>query len=573
MKLSPTAQHALIATVITALVASLAVNGYLLFKNSAGPNSQGPVFTVPPQSVDTLPTTQATSTEDVDSASTTIIDIGQLTVDWKTPRKATEAELSVLPELQTYAYGDSELGPYAIIGNIQEPAEFKDYYLVLYREDSMGGFIYRYFAVAPKIEQKSTDIKYLHADEYSQPIAGEINYRFTLGDQKATAKNGVLFFQSASDTSYLWDINPLGFSGPDIQIEKNPDGLPIYRNLGSNYYSVLLKNGLVVHKAMNLFTSEESFLPVSKLDLNLTVSSGTRYILGGIDLRGSGCGTRYSAAYVDTKPLDEESPKTVLFTKSDLKKISDSLEIYQVINKNHPAYKAAYETWYAPDWVNGQKPSYEKFLETKPLPFFLYKDVMGHWTTYTAEGVAVVAECGKPVIYLYPTTTTEVSVKLPPTIDVTVSEPTYPHQGWTTVAEPNGQLTMADGNTYGSLFWEGYGATYKTPTTGFIVKGNEVESFLQKTLAQYGLNAQESKDFMDFWVPIMKPYNTMRISFVTDEWSKNVPLSVSPEPQTSIRIFMDWSPVSSNTTIKAPTITTPSRDGYTLVEWGGLLRK
>lgn len=572
MKLSSTAQHALIATVITALVASLAVNGYLLFKNSAGPDSQGPVFTVPPQSTDTWPTTQATSTEDVASASTTIIDIGQLTVDWKTPRQLTEAELSAFPEYQPY--DDSGSGAY-VIGNIQEPAELKGYHLVLSREGAMMGFYYRYFAIAPKIEQKPTDIKYLLAGNYPEPIAGETNYRFTLGDQKTVAKNGTLFFQSATDTNYVWDINAFGLGGASILVlvEKTPDGLPIYRNLSSNYYSVVMKSGLVLYNEADLYDPAEYDVPLVKLDLKLTLPPKTKFLRGGIDIRGSGCGIGYSAAYVDQKPIDDEPPKTVLFTKSDLGRISDTFEIYRVTNRNHPAYTAAYEQWYEPDWTNGKKPSYEEFLTAKPLPFFLYKDEMGNWSTYTVEGVASVAECGKPVIYLYPTTTTEISVKLPPTIDVTVSEPTYPHQGWTTVAEPNGQLTMADGNTYGSLFWEGYGATYKTPTTGFIVKGNEVESFLQKTLAQYGLNVQESKDFMDFWVPIMKPYNTMRISFVTDEWSKNVPLSVSPEPQTSIRIFMDWSPVSSNTTIKAPTITTPSRDGYTLVEWGGLLRK
>ena len=96
--------------------------------------------------------------------------------------------------------------------------------------------------------------------------------------------------------------------------------------------------------------------------------------------------------------------------------------------------------------------------------------------------------------------------------------------------------------------------------------------FLKSTLPKYGLNAKETSDFMEFWVPKFTGAPYYRISFLTSDWNKAAPLQVSPAPRTSIRLFMDWSKLSGPATSSAPQIVTPSRDGYTLVEWGGLLR-
>ena len=134
-------------------------------------------------------------------------------------------------------------------------------------------------------------------------------------------------------------------------------------------------------------------------------------------------------------------------------------------------------------------------------------------------------------------------------------------------------LSHADGKSYGSLYWEGTGVGYQSPETGFVVKDGEVSSFFASTLPKYGLNQKEANEFMDFWIPKLKGSPYYRISFLTDEWSKAAPLGVSPRPQTSIRIFMDWKPISAPISIKEPKIVTPIRDGFTLVEWGGMIYK
>lgn len=63
------------------------------------------------------------------------------------------------------------------------------------------------------------------------------------------------------------------------------------------------------------------------------------------------------------------------------------------------------------------------------------------------------------------------------------------------------------------------------------------------------------------------PYNL--ITFQTDEYEKNAKLNISPEPDTVIRVFMVFKALDREVDIAAPEIQTPSREGFTVVEWGG----
>lgn len=238
----------------------------------------------------------------------------------------------------------------------------------------------------------------------------------------------------------------------------------------------------------------------------------------------------------------------------------------------HPAViDEVYDSWYQFDPVTNQKLSYDVFLRRMKVPAFLWQDAAGRWAVYKNSDAVPLAECGKPVIYLYPTKTEQVQVRLPSFVNVTVSEPAYPNAGWNVAAEPSGKLTLKDGSSVNSLYWEGVGVNYSVPTTGFVVRQSEVASFLRETLPRYGLNAQETQDFMDFWLPKFTGAPYYRLSFLTNDWNKAVPLNVSPAPKTTIRLFMDWQRLAGPIDLVAPKIETPTRDGFTLVEWGGLL--
>jgi len=102
----------------------------------------------------------------------------------------------------------------------------------------------------------------------------------------------------------------------------------------------------------------------------------------------------------------------------------------------------------------------------------------------------------KPNIYLYPEATQAVSVSLvfEPGEFLTVSIPEYGN-GWNVTAEPNGLL---DG-TWGYLFYEAAVGSGWQMEAGHLVAAEDLEAWMYAMLPVYGLNAQETFDFADFW--------------------------------------------------------------------------
>lgn len=174
----------------------------------------------------------------------------------------------------------------------------------------------------------------------------------------------------------------------------------------------------------------------------------------------------------------------------------------------------------------------------------------------------------KPVIYLYPEEETDVDVKLDLDGEFTYTYPEY-KDGWNVTACPDGTLTDKRGNTYPYLFWEGRLNTEYDFSSGFCVKGEDTEAFLRDKLAVLGLNENETDGFVDFWLRFMRdnPYNV--ITFQTTAYTDAAKLSVSPQPDTEIRVFMTW--YGSDTAVDIPeqTLTPARRSGFTAVEWGG----
>ena len=180
----------------------------------------------------------------------------------------------------------------------------------------------------------------------------------------------------------------------------------------------------------------------------------------------------------------------------------------------------------------------------------------------------------KPVIYLYPTETTDVSVKLGAPEKLLVSYPTY-IDGWKVTAQPNGDLRdLKTGRGLYSLYYEADNTTTRgLHDTGFVVKGEDTVSFLEDKLAELGLNDREAEEFIVYWLPQMQHNAYNYIYFATgDEVAKNMPLNVSPAPKTSIRINMEWKALDAPIKVKPQALPqTPIRDGFTLVEWGGTI--
>ena len=174
----------------------------------------------------------------------------------------------------------------------------------------------------------------------------------------------------------------------------------------------------------------------------------------------------------------------------------------------------------------------------------------------------------KPVIYLYPEAETDVTVRLDYAGDLTCTYPAYDGT-WRVAAAPDGTLTDESGQTYRYLYWEGTDNVQFDFSEGFCVPGDKTAAFLEDALAQLGLTRAEANEFIIYWLPQMEQNAYNLISFQSDAYTDAAKLTITPQPDTLLRVFMAWKPLTSAVEIAPQTLTAPERTGFTAVEWGG----
>lgn len=175
----------------------------------------------------------------------------------------------------------------------------------------------------------------------------------------------------------------------------------------------------------------------------------------------------------------------------------------------------------------------------------------------------------KPVIYLYPEEETEVSVRLDYGGLLTCTYPAISAGGWTVTAAPDGTLTDAAGQTYNYLYWEGEAQAEYDFSQGFCVPGGETAAFLESALAQLGLTRREANEFIVYWLPRMEPNPYNLISFQSAAYTDHARLTVAPEPDSLLRVFMAWKPLEAPADIPPQDLPAFERTGFSVVEWGG----
>lgn len=180
----------------------------------------------------------------------------------------------------------------------------------------------------------------------------------------------------------------------------------------------------------------------------------------------------------------------------------------------------------------------------------------------------------KPIIYLYPEKETEITVKLGYKDKLLVSYPKYV-DGWRVIAKPDGTLIDKDtGRVLYSLYWEGKHTEPINMNEGFIVKGSDSIKFLEEKLTILGLNDKEAEEFIIYWLPKLQEnkYNYIRFADI-EEINKNMPLEFSEEPDTIIRVLMQFKALDKPIEVKEQKLKTPNRVGFVVVEWGGSIIK
>ncbi len=176
----------------------------------------------------------------------------------------------------------------------------------------------------------------------------------------------------------------------------------------------------------------------------------------------------------------------------------------------------------------------------------------------------------KPVIYLYPEEETDVSVRLSFGGRFTCTYPSFDSGStWEVTAKPDGTILDKDGTEYGYLFWEGIDNKDWDMSEGYCVEGAKTAKFLENAAAKLGLDRKEATDFITYWLPQMKdnPYNV--IAFQTDDYERRAGLTVTPQPDSIIRVFMTWYPSEKKVDIPAQKVTIRRRKGFSVIEWGG----
>lgn len=179
------------------------------------------------------------------------------------------------------------------------------------------------------------------------------------------------------------------------------------------------------------------------------------------------------------------------------------------------------------------------------------------------------AVAGKPIIYMYPTVETEINVKLWTQENLSHTYPKYnPEKWWNVIAQPNGDLEDIDTwRKLYALYWEWKNETPTNFDEWFVVKWEDIMPFLEEKLALLWLNEREAEEFIVYWLPQMEDnaYNLIRFETKAEQ-DENMSLNITPNPDTVIRVMMDWKAINEPVEIPEQQLKTPERNGFTVVE-------
>ncbi len=343
-------------------------------------------------------------------------------------------------------------------------------------------------------------------------------------------------------------------------------------------------------------------IDVSKYDISKTVTLETYnnkdYYVINKDYPGS-----YDLQYMSSLSSTVSYNKKILMNYDDYKNYCKDIGIkakyhdaskYYIVYTYTSEYQDIKATLGAVDYKNGNVDLYISDDITGYfgsgtagyviiIPTNKYVDNINIVTSYTKSGYEEVKKnlekygypynpiTAKPIIYLYPTQDTEVSVKLLKDNNLTCSYPKYQGE-WKVLAQSNGNLKdLTTNRQLYSLYYESKSAVeFNVEEEGFIVKGEDAAAFLEEKLKVLGLNEREAEEFIIYWLPKLEANKFNYIRFATpDEINENMPLEINPNPDTIIRVLMTFKGLDNPIDIKEQKLETPIRKGFIAVEWGG----
>ena len=214
-------------------------------------------------------------------------------------------------------------------------------------------------------------------------------------------------------------------------------------------------------------------------------------------------------------------------------------------------------------------PSYKKFVAN--VPFFFWKDPFARMIQFTNEHY-LPPTIAEPILYLYPKQERKIFIRIAQEVNLLKTWPLY-HDGWQVIATPQGNIrSLISNQNFPFIYWEGSSFFIPDFERGFLVNKEDIIHFLEEKLSVLGLLKKEKEDFLSFWVPHLSKFPYVHIHFIDPRWINEIaPLDIQPQPETIIRVWLDFRPLEQPVEILPQKILPASpRKGFTVVEWGGV---
>jgi hypothetical protein len=195
----------------------------------------------------------------------------------------------------------------------------------------------------------------------------------------------------------------------------------------------------------------------------------------------------------------------------------------------------------------------------------------------------------KPAVYLYPQKEQRINVQVGIKQGfLTYTDPVYPKGGWDVVANPSGKIQYLGAQIWDSqgkvqypsgvfpyLYYEGKitSTQVKRPETGYVVSLVYLSKTFDTLLPRLGLTTTEAAAFKQYWLRVLPPSPYYFIGVMPqEEVEENEPLTITPKEDTMIRVRLYFEALDTFKDVEEPKIKTPARKGFTVVDWGGLVK-
>lgn len=174
----------------------------------------------------------------------------------------------------------------------------------------------------------------------------------------------------------------------------------------------------------------------------------------------------------------------------------------------------------------------------------------------------------KPNIYIYPEETTPVTVTFRYPGGLTKTIPDY-SGNWSVIADPDGKLHDGE-KDWDFLFYECItDVSDLSFEEGYMIAADNRYEQLAQLIASYGFNEQETKDFADFWdEKLEKGVGYAVYPMLTEVVDELMSVEVLPAPANLSRLWFAFQKEGTPEREASPVVF--DRDGYAVLEWGGL---